>query len=175
VQVVDNDVRISPERFQPLFSAFVDAIRNAVDHGVEPPSERLAAGKPEVATLALRVGNLPDQHLVFEIADDGRGIDWARVRDKARARGLPADSPEALQEAIFSDGLSGRDHVGSLSARGVGMSALRAVCQEMGGSVELQSTLGSGTTVRCIVRIPELQRAPSRRPSMVSLRAARRS
>ncbi|HET8933575.1 MAG TPA: ATP-binding protein, partial [Polyangiales bacterium] len=174
VQVVDNGVRISPEPFQTLFSAFVHAIRNAIDHGIEPAAERLAAGKPEIATLGLRVGELPDNHLVFEIADDGRGIDWGRVREKALARGLPADSPEALHELIWSDGFSTRDEVSALSGRGVGMSALRAVCQEMGGSVDLQSKEGHGTTLRCIVRAPELQRIPSRRPSMLNVRASRR-
>ena len=174
VQVVDNGVRISPESFQALFSAFVHAIRNAIDHGVETSAERAAAGKPEVATLGLRVGQLPDHQLVFEIADDGRGIDWQRVRDKARARGLPADTSEELQELIWSDGFSTRDEVSALSGRGVGMSALRAVCQEMGGRVELYSELGLGTTIRCIVSVPQLARAPSRRPSIrSSLRALR--
>jgi HPt (histidine-containing phosphotransfer) domain-containing protein/two-component sensor histidine kinase len=168
VQVVDNSIRLSPESFQALFSAFVHAIRNAIDHGVETPEERLAAGKPEIATLALRVGQLPDQQLVFEIADDGRGINWDRVREKARARGLPADTSEELQELIWSDGFSTRDEVSALSGRGVGMSALRAVCQEMGGSVGLHSTAGLGTTIRCVVSIPQLQRMPSRRPSIRS-------
>jgi two-component system, chemotaxis family, sensor kinase CheA len=146
----------------------VHAIRNAIDHGVETAEERLASGKPEIATLALRVGQLPDHQLVFEIADDGRGIDWGRVRDKARARGLPADTSEELQELIWSDGFSTRDEVSTLSGRGVGMSALRAVCHEMGGSAGLHSTAGLGTTIRCVVSIPQLQRMASRRPSIRS-------
>ena len=168
VQVMDNGVRVSPENFQALFSAFVHAIRNAIDHGVETSAERVASGKPEVATLGLRVGQLPNHQLVFEIADDGRGIAWERVREKARARGLPAETDDELQELIWSDGFSTRDEVSALSGRGVGMSALRAVCQEMGGRVELHSAPGLGTTIRCIVSVPQLQRAPSRRPSIRS-------
>jgi chemotaxis protein histidine kinase CheA len=175
VHVVDSGVRIAPEQFQALFSAFVHAIRNAIDHGIEPSPERLAAGKPENATLALRVDPLPNNRLLFEIADDGRGIDWERVREKALARRLPASSPEELEELIWSDGFSTRDEVSALSGRGVGMSALRAVCQDMSGSVELQSTPGHGTTLRCIVREPELQPTASRRPSRLSLRASRRA
>jgi two-component system chemotaxis sensor kinase CheA len=174
VQVVDNGVRLAPESFQALFSAFVHAIRNAIDHGIEPPEERVAADKAEHATLGLRVGHMQDHQLVFEIADDGRGIDWERVRAKALARGLPAESQEQLEELIWSDGFSTRDEVSALSGRGVGMSALRAVCEEMGGSVQLHSTPGQGTTLRCIVRVPELQRMLSRRPSIrSSIRASR--
>jgi light-regulated signal transduction histidine kinase (bacteriophytochrome) len=72
--------------------------------------------------------------------------------------------------------LSTRDEVTKLSGRGVGLSALRAICQEMGGSVELQSTLGQGTTLRCVVRVPELQRAhASRRLYVRSLGAVQRA
>ncbi|MET0342845.1 MAG: ATP-binding protein [Polyangiales bacterium] len=155
VQVADNGVRLPPERFQPLFAAAVHAIRNALDHGIEPPDQRVADGKPRAGTLMLSVTGAPPNAVVFELADDGAGVDFEAVAKKARLRGLPASTQEDLIEALFSDGFSTRAKVSKTSGRGVGMSALRAACEALSGSIALESTPGRGTTVRCTLPLIE--------------------
>jgi two-component system chemotaxis sensor kinase CheA len=90
--------------------------------------------------------------LVVEIADDGRGIDWSRVRDKATAAGLPANNQSDLVEAVFADGVSTAQETTELSGRGVGLAAVRAACKSLGGAAELDSTPGQGTRFR--FRVP---------------------
>ena len=85
----------------------------------------------------------------MRIADDGRGIEWSRIAERARAMGLSSDDPAQLIEALFADGLSTRDEVTEVSGRGVGMGALRAACRARGGDVSIDSVPGRGTTIEC--------------------------
>ncbi|QCN98672.1 chemotaxis protein CheA (plasmid) [Azospirillum argentinense] len=131
-------------------------VRNALDHGVETPERRRAAGKPEVA--ALRVQAFQDSGgVVVEVSDDGAGIDAAAVRRKAVARGaLTAEQAAALTEAealrlILLPGLSTSDTVSDLSGRGVGMDAVRGAVEQAGGRVDVASTPGVGTRFRLIL------------------------
>ncbi|MHA7063640.1 chemotaxis protein CheA [Azospirillum argentinense] len=131
-------------------------VRNALDHGVEPPDRRRAAGKPEVA--ALRVQAFQDSGgVVVEVSDDGAGIDAAAVRRKAVAQGtLTAEQAAALTEAealrlILLPGLSTSDTVSDLSGRGVGMDAVRSAVEQAGGRVDVASTPGVGTRFRLIL------------------------
>ncbi len=80
------------------------------------------------------------------VGDDGQGIDWSRVRDKARELGLPSDTDAALRHALFSDGVSTRDTVTEVSGRGIGLGAVAHQTRRMGGAIEVASTLGEGTT-----------------------------
>src|SRR6185503_5626386 len=146
-----NDVRLDPERFSPLWAAFVHAVRNAIDHGLETPAERQQAGKAEPARIALS-SRADGTAVIIEIADNGRGIDWARVRDRARAAGLLYSSTADLEAALFADGVSTKDDVTEVSGRGVGLAALRQVCQMLGGSIAIHSDLGRGT--RLTIRVP---------------------
>jgi len=146
-----NDVRLDPERFSPLWAAFVHAVRNAIDHGLETPAERQQAGKAEAARITLS-SRLDGMAVIIEIADNGRGIDWARVRDRARAAGLLYSSTADLEAALFADGVSTKDDVTEVSGRGVGLAALRQVCQMLGGSIAIHSDLGRGT--RLTIRVP---------------------
>ena len=146
VHVEDHGVRLERERWAPFWSAFVHAIRNAVDHGLEAPEARAAAGKSPTCQLWLRARE-DAAGLAIEIADDGDGIDWQRLADFARARGIPADTREQLVEALFAEGVSTRDNVTDLSGRGVGMSALRAACRELGGQLTVESVPRRGTTL----------------------------
>jgi two-component system chemotaxis sensor kinase CheA len=84
---------------------------------------------------------------VVEIVDDGRGVDWEAVRDRARAVGLPHASEDDLIEALFTDGISTAKELSDLSGRGVGMGAVRAECAARGGTVQIRSRPGLGTTV----------------------------
>ena len=132
-------------------------IRNAVDHGIEAPEKRLAAGKPAEGRLRLRAYHESGQ-VNIEVLDDGGGIDPERVRAKAVERGLltEAHSRELTERElvgfIFSPGFSTADKVTNVSGRGVGMDVVKTNIEKIGGTVDIQSELGQGTTLR--VKIP---------------------
>ncbi len=151
VEVVDHGVRLDPKRFSPLWAAMVHALRNAVDHGIEEIDERRDAGKEGPGRLLLS-SRAESTHIVLELGDDGRGIDWPRVAERARRLGLPHDSRKDLEEAVFAAGLSTKNEVSETSGRGVGMAALREVCEELGGRIKIWSEPRLGT--RLIIRLP---------------------
>ncbi|HVV53239.1 MAG TPA: Hpt domain-containing protein, partial [Polyangia bacterium] len=147
VVVEPNDLRLYPESWAAFWSAFTHAIRNAVDHGLESSDERLAARKPATAEIRL-ASKLVGPDLIIEIRDDGRGVAWDLVRERAIAAGLPHATRDDLVEALFADGVTTRREVSEFSGRGIGMGALRAVCRKMGGTVEIQSEAGRGVCLR---------------------------
>jgi two-component system chemotaxis sensor kinase CheA len=124
-----------------------------MDHGIESPGQRLAAGKPETATISIEASRIGDRFLV-EVTDDGRGIDPAVVRRKASERRLvPADELSALTDEqvvdlVFAPGFSTAAEVSDISGRGIGMDVVRTVIEQIGGRVSLFSRVGTGTTVR---------------------------
>ena len=133
------------------------AVRNAVDHGIEPPEERAKAGKPAEGLVRMRAYHQSGS-VAIEVSDDGAGISTERVLVKAMERGLVTPEQaasmtqrEALQ-LIFVSGFSTAKQVTSVSGRGMGMDVVRTNVEKVGGSVELESQLGSGTTVR--MRVP---------------------
>jgi two-component system chemotaxis sensor kinase CheA len=132
-------------------------IRNCVDHGIEAPAARSAAGKPVEGTLSLRAFHEAGQ-VIVEIADDGAGIDVGRVREKAIRRGLvtPAQaermSDRELCQLIFLPGFSTREEVTHVSGRGVGMDVVRTNIERIGGTVDLHNRPGLGMTLR--MRLP---------------------
>ena len=132
-------------------------LRNAVDHGIEAPEARVAAGKPAEGHLALRAFHA-DGQVHVELADDGAGIDPVRVRAKAVERGvLTADEAAGLDDhqavdLVFAPGFSTAERVTNLSGRGVGMDVVRTNVERIGGRVDVVSRPGAGTTFR--VRIP---------------------
>ena len=136
-----------------LFEPLLHMVRNAIDHGVEGEQERLAAGKPPVATIRLRGARHGDR-VVIEVEDDGRGVDVARVRRVAAARGvasaemLAAMGDEEVAELIFAPGFSTASEVTGLSGRGVGMDAVRMAVGRLGGRVTLENRPGHGAKVR---------------------------
>ncbi|HYD77010.1 chemotaxis protein CheA [Ramlibacter sp.] len=124
-------------------------VRNAVDHGLETPEHRMEAGKPPVGTLRLhatqRGGNV-----VIEVSDDGRGLDRNRILAQAARRGIPVpeDATDAqVWQLVFMPGFSTAEQVTELSGRGVGMDVVRRNIQALGGTVDLSSAAGWGTTV----------------------------
>lgn len=151
VQVVDNGVRLPADRFRGLFANLALAVRNALEHGIEPAEQRVSAGKPAEGTISLRATALAADMVAFEVEDDGAGIDFDAVARVARARGLPADSPDALTAALFADGFSTRTASVSPSGRGVGLGALRVACETLSGMIAIESVPGRGTIVRCTV------------------------
>src|SRR5262249_14756791 len=126
------------------FSELLHVVRNAVDHGLELPDERERNGKPRLGTLSLSARTSATQ-LTLEIADDGRGIDWDSIAEKAKARGLPHETEGQLLDALCADGVTTRAQVTDYSGRGVGMSAVRRRIESLNGQLEVRSTRGVGT------------------------------
>jgi two-component system, chemotaxis family, sensor kinase CheA len=138
---------------ETLVEPLVHVLRNALDHGVEDPATRSAAGKSALATIRVRAFREAD-HVVVEVTDDGAGIDVANVKRVAKDRKLmPIGELAALtdQEAldlIFLPGFTTAKGVTELSGRGVGMDAVRTAVARLGGQVDVRSAVGEGTTVR---------------------------
>ncbi|HVC26179.1 MAG TPA: chemotaxis protein CheA [Acidimicrobiales bacterium] len=132
-------------------------VRNAIDHAIERPEARVAAGKPATGTLALRASHEGGQ-VVLEVADDGAGIDPDKIAAKALERGLvsksqlDAMSEREIVDLIFRPGFSTAQAVTNVSGRGVGMDVVRTNVERIGGTVDLTSAPGMGTTVR--IKIP---------------------
>ncbi len=147
VIVESNDLRVDPKYWGRFWNALIHAVRNAVDHGLEPPSVRAASGKATQGTVVLRT-RIRGDRFVVEVADDGRGVDWARVAAKAASLGLAASGAGALEEALFRAGFSTADHVSELSGRGLGLGALKAATESLSGTIEVETNPGSGTTIR---------------------------
>ncbi len=164
VTIDDHGVRVDSGPWSAFWAATVHVVRNAVDHGIEDPQERLLLGKAEAGALCLSAVRQAGM-ITISIGDDGRGIDWNAVRAKAARLGLSTTSEQDLIIALFSDGVSTRDSVTDLSGRGVGLGAVRQAVQELGGRIEVDSTLGKGTTFR--FTFDEQVAAAVARPRMV--------
>ena len=139
-----------------LFEPLLHVLRNALDHGIEDPEQRAAAGKPAMGTVFLR-GRRDAENVRIEVEDDGAGIDVDRVRAVAQARGVASEEALATMtdgeaiDLIFAAGFSTAATVTDLSGRGVGMDSVRTTVERMGGSVTLQSRAGAGTVVSLIL------------------------
>jgi len=147
VAVEAAGVRVDRKRFRPLWSALVHLVRNAIDHGIEPVAERRSCGKSAGGRIVLRASD-SEHGWVLEIEDDGRGIDWARIRAIARARGLCHDTDADLARIVLEQGLSTRSGVTATSGRGVGVAAVNDVVKGLGGVLSVSSREGAGTCWR---------------------------
>ncbi len=132
-------------------------VRNCADHGIERPAERIAAGKSRGGTIRLSACH-QGGHIIIEIVDDGRGLDTARIRAKAIDSGLASEAEMAgksegeICNFIFAPGFTTAAQVTSISGRGVGMDVVRSNIEQIGGTVDLKSTPGAGTTFT--IKIP---------------------
>lgn len=151
------DTRLDRQILQAMQDPFTHMVRNAIDHGIETPTERRAAGKDERGRIILSAHHEGGQ-IVIEVADDGAGIDTDAIRWRAIERGLVrADEVAALPDArvidlIFVPGFSTAHEVTNVSGRGVGMDVVRTNVERIGGRIEVESRPGEGTTIR--VRLP---------------------
>ena len=157
LEMEGEDTELDKTIIEAIKDPLTHLVRNAVDHGLEAPEQRHAAGKSGRGTVRLRAFHEGGQ-VNIEIADDGAGIDVAGVRSKAVERGVvaPADASsmsdrDALQ-LIFEAGLSTAAHVTSVSGRGVGMDVVRTNIERIGGTIDVQTELGVGTTFK--IKIP---------------------
>jgi two-component system chemotaxis sensor kinase CheA len=132
-------------------------VRNSADHGVEGPDARLAAGKSETGRITLNAYH-EGGHIIIEISDDGRGLDISRIRAKVLQNGLASESEldqmsdQQIHQFIFRAGFSTAAAVTSVSGRGVGMDVVRTNIEKIGGTVELKSVFGKGSTF--VIKIP---------------------
>ncbi|MCP4550128.1 MAG: hybrid sensor histidine kinase/response regulator [bacterium] len=147
-----SEVELDKSIIESLSDPLTHLLRNAVDHGIELPEDREARGKARMGTVGIRAYHEGGQVNV-EISDDGAGIDTARIRSKALAKGLISteqsekmDDKDAMK-LIFAAGLSTAKEVSDVSGRGVGMDVVRTNIEEIGGSIDIDSTLGQGSTI----------------------------
>ena len=157
IDIDGGDVELDREMIEMIRDPLTHIIRNAVDHGIEAPADRLAAGKREIGMLKVSARQSGNQILI-DIVDDGKGIDPKKLVEKALASGvIDRQQVEEMSERqkrnlIFEAGLSTAKEVTSVSGRGVGMDVVRSNIERIGGIVEVDSTIGQGT--RMTLRVP---------------------
>jgi len=157
LQLVGQETELDKSLLEAIKDPLTHAVRNSLDHGIEPPEVRIAAGKDPEGTLLLRASH-EGSHVVIEVSDDGAGIAVDKVRLKAIERGLITPERAAhlaereLLQLIFLPGFSTAAAVTNVSGRGVGMDVVRTNVEKIGGKVEIDSHTGKGTTLR--LRIP---------------------
>ena len=157
VDIEGGDVELDREMIEMIRDPLTHIIRNAVDHGIEKPADRLKAGKREIGILSVSARQSGNQILI-DIVDDGKGIDGLKLVEKALANGVitkeeaAALSPRERLALIFEAGLSTAQSVTAISGRGVGMDVVRSNVERIGGVVEVDSTPGVGT--RMTLRVP---------------------
>jgi two-component system chemotaxis sensor kinase CheA len=145
-----QDTELDRQILELMRDPLTHMVRNSADHGLEMPDVRRAAGKSETGRITLSACH-EGGHILIEVADDGRGLDVARIRAKVLSQGLATESElAAMSEAqirhfIFRAGFSTAAAVTSISGRGVGMDVVRSNIERIGGAIELTSTLGKGT------------------------------
>jgi two-component system chemotaxis sensor kinase CheA len=157
LQMEGQDTELDKSLLEAIKDPLTHAVRNSLDHGIEPPDVRQAAGKDPEGTLRLRAVQ-EGSHVLIEVSDDGAGIGVERVRQKAVERGLITAERVAhlaereLLQLIFLPGFSTAAAVTNVSGRGVGMDVVKTNVEKIGGKVEIESRPGQGTTLR--MRIP---------------------
>lgn len=155
--VEGNQTELDRTIIEAIKDPMTHLIRNAIDHGIECPAERVAAGKTRQGCLSLRAFHEGGQ-VNIEISDDGKGIDAAKVLEKAQQRGLVAQDQASRMthretlDLVFMPGISTAEKVTNVSGRGVGMDVVRTNIEKIGGNVDLDSEPGQGTTIR--IKIP---------------------
>ncbi len=155
VEISGEDTELDKQMTEQLGDPLTHLIRNAVDHGIELPADRLQAGKAAQGTIGLRAYH-EGGNVVIEVSDNGRGLDRERIRQKAVALGLAAPdeqlNDEQVYSLIFAPGFSTAQRVTDVSGRGVGMDVVKRNLEALNGSVSIASTPGQGSTFR--LRLP---------------------
>jgi two-component system chemotaxis sensor kinase CheA len=157
LKLVGQDTELDRTVVDALGDPMAHLVRNSLDHGLEGPDERIAAGKEPTGILEISARH-SGANVLITVSDDGRGIDAARVAQRAAERGLI--SPDAVAsidmaaavELLFAPGFSTAETTSDISGRGIGMDAVRTTIRELGGEVTMQSEFGKGTT--SIIRMP---------------------
>ena len=158
IETSGESIEILYDQLNHLLSCFIHLVRNAIDHGLESPEERVKVGKPEVGLLKIQVEK-QDTRLRFVFEDDGQGMDADKIAAIALKEGivdqawLNKAAKQDILNLVFAAGFSSKTDVSTLSGRGVGMDVVKAVAEELSGSVDLSTEPGQGT--RITVTIPD--------------------
>lgn len=163
--VEGDDFLADTERYYDFSRSLIHVFRNIIDHAIEPAEERTAAGKEEFGTIRCMITR-EGPRAVLSISDDGRGILPEVIREKAASKGVL--SPEELEQLdeqeliglIFRDEFSTREEVSEISGRGIGLSAVKAETEKLGGTVDIRTTSGQGTEFRFILPYEDLSGMP---------------
>ena len=157
VQMVGAETELDRQVLELIKDPLTHMIRNSADHGLETPEERRQAGKPETGTIRLNAYH-EGGHIIIKVTDDGRGLDTERIKAKILENGLVSEtelegmSDVGIQQFVFKAGFSTAQEVTSVSGRGVGMDVVRTNVEKIGGTIELKSVAGRGTTFT--IKIP---------------------
>jgi two-component system chemotaxis sensor kinase CheA len=155
IKLVGEGTELDKTVLEKISDPLVHLVRNALDHGLETPEQRVAAGKQEFGVLELRAFH-EGGNIIIEVRDDGAGLNKAKILQKARERGLvPVDqelTDEQIDNLIFMPGFSTADQISDVSGRGVGMDVVRRNINDLGGHVQIFSREGQGSTIR--IRLP---------------------
>jgi two-component system, chemotaxis family, sensor kinase CheA len=152
LHIEGGDTEFDRRMIEIIQDPMIHMLRNSIDHGIETPEERLAAGKPKAGLIRLKASQ-EGEYVVIELIDDGAGIDLEKVRAKAiKKKLIEADKADNMSEAdlmqlIFKAGFSTSDIITDISGRGVGMDVVRSKIEELKGMVYLKSEKGAGTTI----------------------------
>jgi two-component system chemotaxis sensor kinase CheA len=144
-----HETELDKEMIELLIDPLTHVVRNAIDHGIESPEDRIAAGKSDMGTVGMRATHRGGS-VIIEVSDDGRGLDRERLLAKARELSMPCSDSMTDAEVfalIFEAGFSTAKEVTDLSGRGVGMDVVRRNIASLGGSVSISSEVGAGTTI----------------------------
>lgn len=151
--VIGDDTEAEKHVIESLADPLVHLMRNSIDHGIESPQQRQAAGKPQTGQIRLEARQ-QNEWVVIEVADDGAGIDPQMTRKRAYEKGLVDErrlqemTDEDAIDLIFTPGFSTLDEASELSGRGVGMDVVRTTVEKAGGRLDIDSQIGKGTTFR---------------------------
>ncbi|MBQ6782327.1 MAG: response regulator [Treponema sp.] len=149
--IPETDIAIDKVILEELGDILMHLVRNALDHGLETPKERKAAGKPEIGTVSITCVRAT-KHIELKISDDGRGLDYDKIRAKAnslypeRADEIKKMSDKELSQFLFQSGFSTKDTVTELSGRGVGLDVVWANVEKIKGRIKIESEAGKGTS-----------------------------
>ncbi|EMZ6145770.1 chemotaxis protein CheA [Escherichia coli] len=151
--LVGSSTELDKSLIERIIDPLTHLVRNSLDHGIELPEKRLAAGKNSVGNLILSAEH-QGGNICIEVTDDGAGLNRERILAKAASQGLTVSenmSDDEVAMLIFAPGFSTAEQVTDVSGRGVGMDVVKRNIQEMGGHVEIQSMQGTGTTIRILL------------------------
>jgi two-component system chemotaxis sensor kinase CheA len=157
LQMIGADTELDRQVLELIKDPLTHMVRNSGDHGVETPEVRAAAGKSETGRITLNAYH-EGGHIIIEIADDGRGLDINKIKEKVLSSGLASEadldqmSDQQIHQFIFKAGFSTAAKVTSVSGRGVGMDVVRTNIEKIGGTIEMKSKLGRGSTF--VIKIP---------------------
>ena len=157
LQMVGAETELDRQVLELIKDPLTHMVRNSADHGIEMPNDRLAAGKAATGTVTLNAYH-EGGHIIIDISDDGKVLNTDKIKEKALANGLVSEAElenlttQQIQQFVFSAGLSTAHAVTSVSGRGVGMDVVKTNIEKIGGTVELKSVEGQGTTFN--IKIP---------------------